>query len=153
MKITKITDNTNHQHTWDIEVPDGHEYILSNGCISHNTSGKAINAIESIEPVPNFFYKEEGTITVPTVVANFKKNNKYYKLAFDCNQYALIRNACIRQKWLDQAQSVNTYIGTPDSLLEMTELYLYGFEHGIKTNYYQKSQKPGEDSHVCESCS
>jgi|FLOH01.1.fsa_nt_gi ribonucleoside-diphosphate reductase alpha chain len=115
------------------------------------TSGKAINAIESTEPIADFFYKEEGTMTIPTVVPNFRKNNQYYKRNFECNQYALLRNAAIRQKWIDQAQSVNVYISRPDSLLELSRLHLYGFHYGMKTFYYLKQQKEGEE-YVCESC-
>ena len=115
------------------------------------TSGKAINSIESTEPIADFFYKEEGTITVPTVVPNFRKNNQYYKRAFECDQYALLRNAAIRQKWIDQAQSVNVYVSRPDSLLDLTKLHLYGFNLGMKTFYYLKQQKEG-DEYVCESC-
>ena len=115
------------------------------------TSGKAVNSIESTEPVHDFFYKEEGTITVPTVVPNFRKNNAYYKRAFDCDQYALIKNAAVRQKWIDQAQSVNVYIKKPDSLLEMTKLHIYGFKNGMKTFYYLKQMKESED-YTCESC-
>ena len=115
------------------------------------TSGKAVNSIESTEPVHDFFYKEEGTITVPTVVPNFRKNNAYYKRAFDCDQYALLKNAAVRQKWIDQAQSVNVYIKKPDSLLEMSKLHIYGFVHGMKTFYYLKQMKESED-YTCESC-
>lgn len=115
------------------------------------TSGKAVNSIESTEPVHDFFYKEEGTITVPTVVPNFRKNNAYYKRAFDCDQYALLKNAAVRQKWIDQAQSVNVYIKKPDSLLEMTKLHIYGFKNGMKTFYYLKQMKESED-YTCESC-
>ena len=115
------------------------------------TSGKAVNAIESTEPVHDFFYKEEGTITVPTVVPNFRKNNQYYKRAFDCDQYALLKNAAVRQKWIDQAQSVNVYIKRPDSLNDMSRLHIYGFHHGMKTFYYLKQMKESEE-YVCESC-
>jgi ribonucleoside-diphosphate reductase alpha chain len=115
------------------------------------TSGKAVNSVESTEPIHDFFYKEEGTITVPTVVPNFRKNNQYYKRAFDCDQFALIKNACVRQKWLDQAQSVNVYITKPDSLMEMSKLHVYGFEYGMKTFYYLKQQKEGTEE-ACESC-
>jgi ribonucleoside-diphosphate reductase alpha chain len=152
MKINKITEGK-FEHTWDIEVPEVHEYVLSNGCISHNTSGKAINAIESTEPIANMYYKEEGTITIPTIVPNFRKNNRFYKKNFECNQYNLIENAAVRQKWLDQAQSINTYIKKPDSLLEMTLLHFYGFSLGLKTYYYLKQMKENEDDYVCESCS
>lgn len=148
MKISLIEESYNH--TWDIEVPDYHEYILGNGCVSHNTSGKAINAIESIEPIHDFFYKEEGTMTVPTVVPNFRKNNRFYKKSFDCNQYALINNAAIRQKWLDQTQSVNVYYKRPDSLWAMSKLHIYGFKLGMCTFYYLKQTKDSDDA--CESC-
>jgi len=152
MKIKKITDGLT-EHTWDIKVPEVHEYALSNGCISHNTSGKACNATESIEPIADFFYKEEGTQTIPTLVPNFRINNRFYKRSFGCNQFILIENAAVRQKWLDQAQSINTYITKPDSLLELTQLHLYGFKLGVKTSYYLKQEKEGGDNYICESCS
>lgn len=151
MKIKKIIDG-GFEHTWDIEVPDVHEYILSNGCISHNTSGKGINAIESTEPIHDFFYKEEGTMSIPTLAPNFRLNNQFYKKAFDCDQYILIEHAAVRQKWIDQSQSVNTYVSRPDSLEELTKLYLYSFILGMKTHYYQKQQKEGADEVTCESC-
>lgn len=116
------------------------------------TSGKSINAIESIEPIVDLFYKEEGTLSIPTIVPNFRKNNRYYKRAFDCNQYALVRNSCVRQKWIDQAQSVNLYIAKPDSLYEMAKLHQFGFDHGQKTYYYLRQQKEVDES-TCESCS
>jgi len=115
------------------------------------TSGKAVNAIESTEPVHDFFYKEEGTMTIPTVVPNFRKNNQFYKRSFECDQYALLKNAAVRQKWIDQAQSVNVYIAKPDSLMDMAQLHFFGFHYGMKTFYYLKQQKES-DSYVCESC-
>jgi ribonucleoside-diphosphate reductase alpha chain len=117
------------------------------------TSGKSINAIESTEPIHDFFYKEEGTITIPTIVPNFRKNNQFYKKSFDCNQYSLLKNAAVRQKWLDQAQSINVYLKKPDSLWEMTNLHFYGFSLGLKTFYYLKQQKNSDAEEVCESCS
>jgi ribonucleoside-diphosphate reductase alpha chain len=115
------------------------------------TSGKAINAIESTEPIQNFFYKEEGTMSIPTVVPNFRKNNQYYKPAMDCDPIGLVTNACVRQKWIDQAQSVNFYDKYPDSLMRMTTVHLFGFIHGLKTAYYMKQQKESDEAE-CESC-
>lgn len=114
------------------------------------TSGKAVNSIESTEPMYDLFYKEEGTITVPTIVPNFRLNNRYYKKAFECDQRALIKNAAVRQKWIDQSQSVNVYMAKPDSLFEMVKLHVYGFHYGMKTFYYLKQQK--ESDEACESC-
>ena len=116
------------------------------------TSGKAVNAVESIEPISDLFYKEEGTINIPTVVPNFRKNNQYYKKAFDCDQMMLVRAAAIRQKWLDQSQSVNLYIKYPDSLEELMDIHIEGFSYGMKTFYYLKQIKNGAEEEICESC-
>lgn len=114
------------------------------------TSGKAVNATESSEPITDFFYKEEGTIIVPTLVPNFKKNNRYYKRAHECDQFMLIKGAGVRQKWWDQTQSVNVYVKRPDSLQYLAALHFYGFSIGMKTFYYLHQQKEMEEA--CESC-
>lgn len=116
------------------------------------TSGKAVNATEATEPIADFFYKEEGTMTIPTLVPNFRLNNQYYKISFECNQTKLVEHAAVRQKWLDQTQSVNVYVKRPDSLLELSNLHLYGFALGMRTFYYLKQQKEGADEVACSSC-
>jgi ribonucleoside-diphosphate reductase alpha chain len=115
------------------------------------TSGKAINATESIEPIQMLFYREEGTFSANTIVPNFRKNNKYYKTAFDCDTEKLIELAAIRQIYLDQSQSVNLYFANPDSAMELTKHHLKAFNLGVKTLYYMKSMKDS-DEYVCESC-
>lgn len=115
------------------------------------TSGKAINAIESIEPIQGYFYKEDGTITIPTIVPNFRQNNQYYVKAFDCDQIMIVKHAAVRQKWIDQSQSVNVYVRRPDSLKVLMDIHIIAFSLGVKTFYYLKQQKSGEDE-VCESC-
>lgn len=115
------------------------------------TSGKAINATESIEPIQHFFYKEDGKINLPTLVPDLKENLKYYKMAIDCNQYQLLKLAAIRQIYLDQAQSINSYFKKITSLTDFTLYHIYGFELGLKTYYYCKTEKDVIDE-ICESC-
>lgn len=115
------------------------------------TSGKAINATESIEPIQHFFYKEDGKINLPTLVPNIRANSAYYKTAFDCNQYRLLQLAAIRQCYIDQAQSMNSYFRKVTSLTDFTLYHIYGFELGIKTYYYAKTEKDVVEE-VCESC-
>lgn len=115
------------------------------------TSGKAVNATESIEPIQHFFYKEDGKINLPTLVPNIKINSKFYKTAIDCDQYQLIRLAAIRQCYLDQAQSINLYFKKVSSLTDFTLIHMYGFKLGIKSYYYCKTEKDVIDE-ICESC-
>lgn len=118
------------------------------------SSAKAINCTESTEPVMGLMFKEEGTMTVPSLAPNISENAKYYKNAFDCDQYALVTNAIIRQKYVDQAQSLTVYLKKVDSLKELTKLHNYGFEHGIKTFYYSKQLKPTQNApeEECVAC-
>ena len=115
------------------------------------TSGKAINATESIEPIQDFLYKEDGKINVTTLAPNLQKNSKYYKRAIDCDQYQLINLAAIRQMYLDQAQSINIYFKKVSSLTDFSMYHFYGFALGIKTFYYCKTEKEVTEE-VCESC-
>ena len=105
------------------------------------SSGKAINATESTEPVHDLVYKEEGTKNLPALAPNLRQNHLYYKSAFDCNQKALLTNAIVRQKYLDQGQSVTVYFKKVDSLKEFTDLHTYAMKHGVKSLYYVKTQK------------
>lgn len=114
-------------------------------------SGKSVNATESTEPVMGMIFKEEGMFNVTSLAPNIRKNMAYYKPAFECDQKALITNAIVRQKYIDQAQSITIYLKKADSLKEMTELHNYGFLHGIKTYYYLKQQK-NVDYDDCVAC-
>ncbi|MDE6289635.1 MAG: hypothetical protein K2L64_02620, partial [Ureaplasma sp.] len=116
------------------------------------TSGKCINATEAAEPIQDFIYKEDGKSNVITLVPDIQKNNQYYKIAFDCDQYELLKLAAIRQCYIDQAQSINIYFKKVTSLTEFSLYHMFGFALGIKTYYYCKTHKE-VNQEICESCS
>ena len=45
----------------------------------------------------------------------------------------------MRQKWIDQAQSLNLYIAAPSGR-KLDELYRYAWHKGLKTTYYLRAQ-------------
>ena len=114
------------------------------------TTGKSINATESTEPIQQTFYKEDGIINIPTLVPDLRINRKYYKRAIDCDQFALLRLAAVRQCYIDQSQSVNIYFAKIVSATDFMMLHFYGFALGLKTFYYCKTEK--QVTEVCESC-
>ena len=116
------------------------------------SSGKAINATESTEPVHDLVYKEEGTKNLPALAPNLRQNHLYYKSAFDCDQKALLTNAIVRQCFVDQGQSITLYFKKVDSLREFTDLHTYAMNHGIKSLYYIKQQKAVETEDECVAC-
>lgn len=117
-------------------------------------SGKAINATEGAEPILHLVYKEEGVKNIPALAPNIQENHTYYKPAFECNQKNLILNAIVRQKYIDQAQSITMYVKRPDSLKEMTDLHMFAFDNGVKSLYYfkQAKQNPNEIKDECVAC-
>jgi len=68
----------------------------------------------------------------------------------------LILQAAQRQKYIDQSQSLNLMIHPSVPAKDINQLYLYAWEEGVKTLYYQFSQNSAQqfsrDILNCESC-
>lgn len=61
-----------------------------------------------------------------------------YKEVFEINPKWLIKSAAYRGKWIDQSQSLNIYFaGTSGK--DLSEVYLYAWEMGLKTTYYLRT--------------
>jgi ribonucleoside-diphosphate reductase alpha chain len=58
-----------------------------------------------------------------------------YLTAFDIEHKWVVDAAARRQKWIDQAQSVNLWIKTPD-LKTLSHMYRHAWRVGLKTTYY-----------------
>lgn len=61
-----------------------------------------------------------------------------YATAFEIAPLWLIKAASRRQKWLDQAQSLNIYMAKPSGK-KLDELYRSAWVYGLKTTYYLRS--------------
>ena len=62
-----------------------------------------------------------------------------------------MRAAGLRQRHIDQAQSMNLYITQDYTLRQILNLYILAWESGVKTIYYIRSQSL--ETEECESCS
>ncbi|MEV4265602.1 ribonucleoside-diphosphate reductase subunit alpha [Kribbella sp. NPDC049584] len=62
-----------------------------------------------------------------------------YATAFEIDPQWLVKAASRRQKWIDQAQSLNLYMAKPSGRA-LDELYRSAWRHGLKTTYYLRSQ-------------
>ena len=61
-----------------------------------------------------------------------------YLTAFDVDYEYVIKAAARRQKWIDQSQSVNLFLGTPN-MRTLSHMYRAAWEHGLKTTYYLRT--------------
>jgi ribonucleoside-diphosphate reductase alpha chain len=62
-----------------------------------------------------------------------------YATAFEIDSSWLIESASRRQKWIDQAQSLNLYIAAPNGR-KLDQLYQLAWDRGLKTTYYLRSR-------------
>lgn len=62
-----------------------------------------------------------------------------YATAFEIDSAWLIEGAARRQKWIDQAQSLNLYIANPSGK-KLDALYRLAWKRGLKTTYYLRSR-------------
>jgi ribonucleoside-diphosphate reductase alpha chain len=62
----------------------------------------------------------------------------------EIDQKVIIDQAATRQKYIDQAQSLNIMIDPAIATQDLNALYLYAWERGIKTLYYQHSMNAAQ---------
>ncbi|MDA9764055.1 ribonucleoside-diphosphate reductase subunit alpha, partial [Opitutales bacterium] len=61
-----------------------------------------------------------------------------YTTAFGIDFNWFIEAAARRQKWIDQSQSVNLFLATPD-LKTLSHMYRAAWKKGLKTTYYLRT--------------
>lgn len=88
------------------------------------------------EEMLNAIKYEDGSVqNIPNIPQDIKEK---YRETFEIDMRWLIRAAAARGKWIDQTQSLNIFFnGTSGA--ELSELYLYAWEMGLKTTYYLRS--------------
>jgi len=68
-----------------------------------------------------------------------------FKTFSEINQFVIIDQAADRQKFIDQAQSLNLMVHPDTSAKDINALYMDAWEQGIKTLYYQHSKSAAQE--------
>ncbi len=105
-----------------------------------------------IDPVMRRFFLEEkkGSI-LPRVAPELSLDTWwYYKAAHLIDQSWSVRAAGVRQRHIDQAQSMNLYITNDYTMRQVLALHLDAWHSGVKTIYYIRSKSLEVED--CESC-
>ena len=100
---------------------------------------------QTIEPVyKRKWFEENLSGLIPVVVPNLSAETyMFYTPAYELDQISLVKAAAIRQKWVDQGQSLNIFITTDKaSGRYLNEIYTLGWKLGLKSFYYLRSQSP-----------
>lgn len=134
------------------------EYGLRNGYLlaAAPTSSTSIIAgtTAGLDPVMNRYFLEEKKYgLVPRVAPELSMDTFwYYKNAHYIDQTWMVRACGVRQRHIDQAQSMNLYITNEYTFRKVLDLYILAWEQGVKTIYYMRSKSlEVEDCEVCSS--
>jgi ribonucleoside-diphosphate reductase alpha chain len=100
---------------------------------------------QAIEPVfKRKWFEENLSGLIPVVVPKLSPETwAYYTPAYELDQTLLVKAAAIRQKWIDQGQSLNIFITLDKaSGRYLNEIYMLAWKLGLKSTYYLRSQSP-----------
>ncbi len=105
------------------------------------------------DPVMKKFFLEEKRGAMLPRVAPCLSDKTYwlYKGAYLIDQTWSVRAAGVRQRHIDQAQSLNLYITNDYTMRKVLNLYLLAWKSGVKTIYYVRSKSLEVEE--CDSCS
>lgn len=141
---------------WNELKDSVHEYGMRNGyllAVAPTASTSIIaGTTAGTDPVmKKFFYEEKKGEMIPRVAPEIDLSNSiYYKNAHEIDQSWSVKAAGIRQRHIDQAQSVNLYITNDYTMRQILNLYIEAFECGVKTIYYVRSKSLEVEE--CEGC-
>lgn len=107
-----------------------------------------------VDPVMNRYFLEEkkGSI-LPRVAPDLTPQSFWlYENAHELDQNFVIEAAAIRQRHIDQAQSINFYITTDFTMRKILNLYIKAAKEKLKSVYYVRSKSlEVEDCDYCAS--
>lgn len=105
-----------------------------------------------LDPImKRFFLEEKKGSMLPRVAPELSDETYWmYKSAYLINQKWSIKASGIRQRHIDQAQSMNLYITNDFTMRQVLDLYLLAWKSGVKTIYYVRSKSLEVEE--CESC-
>ncbi len=86
---------------------------------------------------------DNGSVQKLTELTDHEK--AVFKTFKEISQLEIIQQASIRQKYVDQSQSLNINIPSAVPIKEVNKLLIEAWQLGVKTLYYQRSQSVSKE--------
>jgi len=154
--VETLTTNSNN-YDWDSLKVIVKEQGMRNGYLMAIAPTSSISILtgttQAIEPVyKRKWFEENLSGLIPVVVPKLSPDTwVFYPSAYEIEQTKLIKAAAIRQKWIDQGQSLNIFITLDKASGKiLNEIYMTAWEYGVKSTYYLRSESPEsiQEAHV-----
>lgn len=141
----------NEPYGKNYEIADraANKYEFKNPFLKELLASKGKDTFEVWESIG----ESGGSVQHLDFLTNHEK--EVFKIFEEISPYEVIIQAAARQKYIDQAQSLNLVIAEA-TVRELHDIYMFAYKNGIKTVYYQHgvnpSQKLMQDMSICEAC-
>lgn len=105
-----------------------------------------------VDPIMSrYFLEEKKGAIVPRVAPGLTTKTFWlYENAHDIDQNISMEMAGVRQRHIDQAQSINIYITTEYTMRQILNVYIKAWESGVKSIYYVRGKSLEVED--CDSC-
>ena len=95
-----------------------------------------------------------GSVQHLTFLSDHEK--EVFKTFGEISQKEIVLQAGIRQKYIDQSQSINLMIHPKTPVKDVNQLLIFAWEQGVKTLYYHRGTNPSQELSrnllTCTSC-
>lgn len=85
-----------------------------------------------------------------------QEEKEVFKTFKEISQYEIISQAALRQRYIDQSQSLNVNIPSEIPIKDVNKLFIEAWRQGVKTLYYQRSSSVAKEQLTnivsCTSC-
>ena len=104
-----------------------------------------VGTTQAIEPIyKRKWFEENLSGLIPVVAPKMSPETwSYYTPAYELDQTVLIKAGAVRQKWIDQGQSLNIFMTLDNASGKyLNDIYMLGWKLGLKSTYYLRSESP-----------
>lgn len=101
----------------------------------------------------NIIRSNDGSVQHLDFLSEHEK--EVFKTFAEIDQYVVLEQAAMRQKFIDQGQSLNIMVNPKMSAKEINDLHIFAWKNEIKTLYYQHSTNAAQQfskDKLCSSC-
>lgn len=105
------------------------DFIIVNRSLVNDLKSRGLWSKEMLDALK---YNDGSLQEITEVPQDLKEK---YKETFEIDMRWIVKAAAARGKWIDQSQSLNIFYGGTSGK-EISDLYMYAWEAGVKTTYY-----------------
>ena len=112
-----------------------------------------VGTTQAIEPIyKRKWFEENLSGLIPVCAPNISTETwQYYTPAYDLDQRVLVKAGAVRQKWIDQGQSLNIFMKLENASGKyLHEIYTLAWKLGVKSTYYLRSQSPESEKDIAD---